>query len=34
MIKTHEPHGDPVELSQGEALELIHILQTLAAKIG
>jgi hypothetical protein len=33
MLKTYEPHGDPVELSHGEVIELIQILQTLAAQI-
>ncbi len=33
MIKTREPHGDPVELSHGQALELIGLLQRLASQI-
>lgn len=30
-IKTREPHGDPVELSEEQALELAGILRTLVA---
>jgi hypothetical protein len=33
MIKTREPHGDPVELSYGETVELIELLQRLAPEI-
>lgn len=33
-IKTREPHGDPVELNETEAAELVAILQTLIAEIG
>ncbi len=33
MIKTREPHGDPVELSHGEAMELLDILRKLTAQI-
>jgi hypothetical protein len=32
-IKTAEPHGDPVELAEHEALELAHLLTRLAAPI-
>jgi hypothetical protein len=33
MIKTREPHGDPVELSHDEAIELLDLLQKLTAQI-
>jgi hypothetical protein len=32
-IKTQEPHGDPVELGEGEAEELIEVLSALLKKI-
>jgi hypothetical protein len=32
-IKTREPHGDPVELSEGEAIELFKILKKLIKEI-
>ena len=31
-IKTREPHGDPVELSEDEALQLAELLTSLAAE--
>lgn len=33
-IKTREPHGDPVELNEAEAAELVELLQSLRAKLG
>ena len=33
-IKTREPHGDPVELSKAEAVELVALLQSLVTKLG
>jgi hypothetical protein len=33
MIKTREPHGDPVELSLGEAEELVNLLRDLIRQI-
>jgi hypothetical protein len=33
MIKTREPHGDPVELSHDEAIALAELLQKLIAQI-
>jgi hypothetical protein len=32
-IKTHEPHGDPVELGEQEAEQLIETLTSLLAAI-
>lgn len=32
-IKTREPHGDPVELSEGEAAKLVAVRQNLIAKL-
>lgn len=32
-IKTTEPHGDPVELSDSEVADLIAILQALIRKL-
>ncbi|MGR4865210.1 hypothetical protein [Caulobacter sp. LARHSG274] len=32
-IKTREPHGDPVEMTQDDALELAAILTKLAKEI-
>ena len=32
MIKTKDPHGDPVELGEEEALELIAILQRVVSE--
>jgi len=32
-IKTREPHGDPVELSHGEAVELLEVLRKLIDEI-
>ena len=32
-IKTREPHGDPVELAEEQALELAAILTKLAEKL-
>jgi hypothetical protein len=34
MIKTCEPHGDPVELSEDEAMQLSDLLRRLAAEQG
>ena len=34
MIKTREPHGDPVELSHDEAIELVDKLRSLIDQIG
>ena len=33
-IKTREPHGDPVELNEAEAVELVALLQNLITKLG
>lgn len=33
-ITTREPHGDPVELNEAEAAELVALLQSLIAKLG
>ena len=33
MIKTREPHGDPVELAEDEAAALIDCLQKLIEQI-
>lgn len=33
-IKTREPHGDPVEMNEAEAAELVELLQCLRAKLG
>jgi hypothetical protein len=33
MIKTREPHGDPVELSHEEAVELVGRLRKLIEQI-
>jgi hypothetical protein len=33
MIKTREPHGDPVELAEHEVAELIDCLQELIEQI-
>lgn len=32
-IKTREPHGDPVELNEAEAAELVELLQSLIAQL-
>jgi hypothetical protein len=32
-IKTREPHGDPVELAEQEAIELLQILEKLIKEI-
>jgi hypothetical protein len=32
-IKTREPHGDPVELNEAEAAELVAVLQSLIVKL-
>lgn len=33
MIKTRNPHGDPVELNEHETQDLIDLLRTLIAEI-
>ena len=33
MIKTREPHGDPVEPSHGDAMELLDLLRKLTTQI-
>jgi len=33
-IKTREPYGDPVELNEHQAAELVGLLQSLITKLG